>query len=202
MNDKRKCGDNHCYCHNIQEIRMSPHFFLTDNDEYHTLWNTGRYSRADCRTLRPGTHSFDRRNRNLRSVAPRPENNRTPAVAGSLQRLDASRGCDRCSSSSAGPKPAVRPARYATGLLREKSSHSAAIREAKSWKRSYSGCSMPSSRKPTGSTSETTYSRKNERDSIFKFFPARICSDLFRLCKKSAGKNFHNRLSPRNRPCS
>lgn len=67
---------------------------------------------------------------------------------------------------------------------------------------SYSGCSMPSSRKPTGSTSETTYSRKNERDSIFKFFPARICSDLFRLCKKSAGKNFHNRLSPRNRPCS
>lgn len=196
MNDKRKCGDNHCYCHNIQEIRMSPHFFLTDNDEYHTLWNTGRYSRADCRTLRPGTHSFDRRNRNLRSVAPRPENNRTPAVAGSLQRLDASRGCDRCS------KPAVRPARYATGLLREKSSHSAAIREAKSWKRSYSGCSMPSSRKPTGSTSETTYSRKNERDSIFKFFPARICSDLFRLCKKSAGKNFHNRLSPRNRPCS
>lgn len=35
-------------------------------------------------------------------------------------------------SSSAGPKPAVRPARYATGLLREKSSHSAAIREAKS----------------------------------------------------------------------
>ena len=33
-------------------------------------------------------------------------------------------------------------------------------------------------------------------------FPARICSDLFRLCKKSAGKNFHNRLSPRNRPCS
>ena len=34
MNDKRKCGDNHCYCHNIQEIRMSPHFFLTDNDEY------------------------------------------------------------------------------------------------------------------------------------------------------------------------
>lgn len=74
--------------------------------------------------------------------------------------------------------------------------------EAKSWKRSYSGCSMPSSRKPTGSTSETTYSRKNERDSIFKFFPARICSDLFRLCKKSAGKNFHNRLSPRNRPCS
>ena len=50
--------------------------------------------------------------------------------------------------------------------------------------------------------SETTYSRKNERDSIFKFFPARICSDLFRLCKKSAGKNFHNRLSPRNRPCS
>lgn len=105
-------------------------------------------------------------------------------------------------SSSAGPKPAVRPARYATGLLREKSSHSAAIREAKSWKRSYSGCSMPSSRKPTGSTSETTYSRKNERDSIFKFFPARICSDLFRLCKKSAGKNFHNRLSPRNRPCS
>lgn len=51
-------------------------------------------------------------------------------------------------------------------------------------------------------TSETTYSRKNERDSIFKFFPARICSDLFRLCKKSAGKNFHNRLSPRNRPCS
>lgn len=195
MNDKRKCGDNHCYCHNIQEIRMSPHFFLTDNDEYHTLWNTGRYSRADCRTLRPGTHSFDRRNRNLRSVAPRPENNRTPAVAGSLQRLDASRGCDRCS-------PAVRPARYATGLLREKSSHSAAIREAKSWKRSYSGCSMPSSRKPTGSTSETTYSRKNERDSIFKFFPARICSDLFRLCKKSAGKNFHNRLSPRNRPCS
>lgn len=66
----------------------------------------------------------------------------------------------------------------------------------------YSGCSMPSSRKPTGSTSETTYSRKNERDSIFKFFPARICSDLFRLCKKSAGKNFHNRLSPRNRPCS
>ena len=55
---------------------------------------------------------------------------------------------------------------------------------------------------PTGSTSETTYSRKNERDSIFKFFPARICSDLFRLCKKSAGKNFHNRLSPRNRPCS
>lgn len=86
-------------------------------------------------------------------------------------------------SSSAGPKPAVRPARYATGLLREKSSHSAAIREAKSWKRSYSGCSMPSSRKPTGSTSETTYSRKNERDSIFKFFPARICSDLFRLCK-------------------
>ena len=83
MNDKRKCGDNHCYCHNIQEIRMSPHFFLT--------------SRADCRTLRPGTHSFDRRNRNLRSVAPRPENNRTPAVAGSLQRLDASRGCDRCS---------------------------------------------------------------------------------------------------------
>ena len=76
---------------------MSPHFFLTDNDEYHTLWNTGRYSRADCRTLRPGTHSFDRRNRNLRSVAPRPENNRTPAVAGSLQRLDASRGCDRCS---------------------------------------------------------------------------------------------------------
>ena len=50
MNDKRKCGDNHCYCHNIQEIRMSPHFFLTDNDEYHTLWNTGRYSRADCRT--------------------------------------------------------------------------------------------------------------------------------------------------------
>ena len=105
-------------------------------------------------------------------------------------------------SSSAGPKPAVRPARYATGLLREKSSHSAAIREAKSWKRSYSGCSMPSSRKPTESTSETTYSRKNERDSIFKFFPARICSDLFRLCKKSAGKNFHNRLSPRNRPCS
>lgn len=89
-----------------------------------------------------------------------------------------------------------------TGLLREKSSHSAAIREAKSWKRSYSGCSMPSSRKPTGSTSETTYSRKNKRDSIFKFFPARICSDLFRLCKKSAGKNFHNRLSPRNRPCS
>ena len=99
-------------------------------------------------------------------------------------------------------RQAVRPARYATGLLREKSSHSAAIREAKSWKRSYSGCSMPSSRKPTGSTSETTYSRKNERDSIFKFFPARICSDLFRLCKKSAGKNFHNRLSPRNRPCS
>lgn len=38
MNDKRKCGDNHCYCHNIQEIRMSPHFFLTDNDEYHTLY--------------------------------------------------------------------------------------------------------------------------------------------------------------------
>ena len=33
MNDKRKCGDNHCYCHNIQEIRMSPHFFLTDNDD-------------------------------------------------------------------------------------------------------------------------------------------------------------------------
>lgn len=88
------------------------------------------------------------------------------------------------------------------GAPPEKSSHSAAIREAKSWKRSYSGCSMPSSRKPTGSTSETTYSRKNERDSIFKFFPARICSDLFRLCKKSAGKNFHNRLSPRNRPCS
>ena len=26
---------------------MSPHFFLTDNDEYHTLWNTGRYSRAE-----------------------------------------------------------------------------------------------------------------------------------------------------------
>ena len=63
-------------------------------------------------------------------------------------------------------------------------------------------CGDPSSRKPTESTSETTYSRKNERDSIFKFFPARICSDLFRLCKKSAGKNFHNRLSPRNRPCS
>ena len=181
MNDKRKCGDNHCYCHNIQEIRMSPHFFLTDNDEYHTLWNTGRYSRADCRTLRPGTHSFDRRNRNLRSVAPRPENNRTPAVAGSLQRLDASRGCDRCS-------------------------HHLRVRNLRCGRhdmlRGSSGCSMPSSRKPTGSTSETTYSRKNERDSIFKFFPARICSDLFRLCKKSAGKNFHNRLSPRNRPCS
>lgn len=202
MNDKRKCGDNHCYCHNIQEIRMSPHFFLTDNDEYHTLWNTGRYSRADCRTLRPGTHSFDRRNRSLRSVAPRPENNRTPAVAGSLQRLDASRGCDRCSHHLRVRNLRCGRHDMLRGSSGEKSSHSAAIREAKSWKRSYSGCSMPSSRKPTGSTSETTYSRKNERDSIFKFFPARICSDLFRLCKKSAGKNFHNRLSPRNRPCS
>lgn len=198
MNDKRKCGDNHCYCHNIQEIRMSPHFFLTDNDEYHTLWNTGRYSRADCRTLRPGTHSFDRRNRNLRSVAPRPENNRTPAVAGSLQRLDASRGCDRCSHHLR-----VRNLRCGRhDMLRGSSGKNLHTLRRSGRRRAGSGCSMPSSRKPTGSTSETTYSRKNERDSIFKFFPARICSDLFRLCKKSAGKNFHNRLSPRNRPCS
>ena len=222
MNDKRKCGDNHCYCHNIQEIRMSPHFFLTDNDEYHTLWNTGRYSRADCRTLRPGTHSFDRRNRNLRSVAPRPENNRTPAVAGSLQRLDASRGCDRCSHHLR-----VRNLRCGRhDMLRGSSGKNLHTLRRSGRRRAGSGVipaarchlhpypapvhgtytllrdSPPSSRKPTGSTSETTYSRKNERDSIFKFFPARICSDLFRLCKKSAGKNFHNRLSPRNRPCS
>ena len=192
MNDKRKCGDNHCYCHNIQEIRMSPHFFLTDNDEYHTLWNTGRYSRADCRTLRPGTHSFDRRNRNLRSVAPRPENNRTPAVAGSLQRLDASRGCDRCSHHLR-----VRNLRCGRhDMLRGSSGKNLHTLRRSGRRRAGSGV-IPAARCHLHASQPD-----QPLDSIFKFFPARICSDLFRLCKKSAGKNFHNRLSPRNRPCS
>ena len=104
-------------------------------------------------------------------------------------------------SSSAGPKPAVRPARYATGLLREKSSHSAAIREAKSWKRSYSGCSMPSSRKPTDQPLKRRIPEKDERDSIFKFFRHEFALGPFPPLQKIRWKEFPQPAVPRNRPC-
>ena len=79
-----------------------------------------------------------------------------------------------------------------------KISHSAAIRKTKSWKRSYSGCSMPSSRKPTVSTSETAYFRKKTQGVRFsKFFRHEFAPTFSAFAKNPPERISHNRMSPR-----
>lgn len=128
-------------------------------------------------------------------------NNRTPAVAGSLQRLDASRGCDRCSHHLR-----VRNLRCGRhDMLRGSSGKNLHTLRRSGRRRAGSGvipaarCHLHASQPDQPLKRRIPEKRKGF---YFQIFSGTNLLRPFPPLQKSAGKNFHNRLSPRNRPCS